>query len=507
MFNKLKLNEDILKALEIKGFTIPTEIQEKCIPLILEGRDIIGRSKTGTGKTFAFGLPAINIIDTEMKSVQVLAVCPTRELAMQVTDEIRKVTEHKEGCNVVPIYGGANIDRQIKALKNAKIVVGTPGRLMDHLRRKTLKLHNIKIVVLDEADEMLNMGFREDIETILKNAPTQRQIVMFSATMPPAIKAIAKKFMNEPQSVEIGSLNTTLEEINQSFIRVARNAKKSALLELFNRLNPERTIVFCNTKRMVDEIKRFLISKDIKALALHGDMRQSERKKVMNDIKNHKVSVLVATDVAARGIDIIDVEYIINFDLPKDVEWYIHRIGRTGRAGKSGKAISLINTKEQLVLLDEFKKVTKSTINEHIMAQTMDSFYDIKTRSNNNNFSQSNLASSKRTEGSRNDKSREDFIKKDKNKKPYNRVNKYGKRKKYTNSKDKSKRYQEDFSNSKNDINEKKNEYKKKKTKKPNTTQYPKDTERDSNLGSGYKKYYSKKGKIENHYPKRKEKQ
>lgn len=378
MFNNLNLSEEVQMALEKKGFTVPTEIQRTCIPLIIEGKDVVGRSMTGSGKTFAFGLPAIDKIDLSIRGVQVLVVCPTRELAMQVTDEIRKISEYTPGCAVVPIYGGANIDRQIKALKNAKIVVGTPGRLMDHLRRKTLKLHNIKMVVLDEADEMLNMGFREDIECILKDAPSIRQTVMFSATMPAAIKAITKEFMVDPQYIEIGHSNSTLKEIEQSYFRISRTGKKEAIVELFRRLSPERAIVFCNTKRMVDEIKKLLTTKGFDSLALHGDMRQGERKRVMNNIKMHKVSILVATDVAARGIDIEDVEYIINFDVPNDVEYYIHRIGRTGRAGKSGKAITLINTREQLQMMDEFKKTTQSTIKEHLMSETLTTFYDIK---------------------------------------------------------------------------------------------------------------------------------
>lgn len=385
MFNNLKLSDEVLRALEIKGFTVPTEIQKICIPLIVDGKDVVGRSKTGSGKTFAFGLPAIDKIDLALKGIQVLVVCPTRELALQVTDEIRKITEFKPGCAVVPIYGGANIERQIKALKNGKIVVGTPGRLMDHLRRKTLKLHNIKMVVLDEADEMLNMGFREDIECILKDAPSIRQTVMFSATMPQAIKTITREYMVEPQYIEIGDSNSTLEEIDQSYVRISKNGKKDAIVELFRRLSPERTIVFCNTKRMVDEIRKLLSDKGFEALALHGDMRQGERKRVMNDIKMHKVSTLIATDVAARGIDIDDVEYIINFDVPNDVEYYIHRIGRTARAGKSGKAITLVNTREQLDMIEQFKKLTKSNIKEHLMSETLTTFYDIKAKTSNDN--------------------------------------------------------------------------------------------------------------------------
>lgn len=365
MFNNLLLSEEVIKSLNLKGFTIPTEIQSKCIPLIVEGKDVVGRSQTGSGKTFAFGLPAIDKVDVTIEGVEILIICPTRELALQVTDEIRKITSNKEGCKLVPVYGGADISKQIKALKRCKIVVGTPGRLMDHIKRKTLKLDKLKMLVLDEADEMLNMGFKEDIEEILKKLPKQRQTVMFSATFPPAIKAITKNYMQSPVYIEIGDALNTIDKIEQSYIKTKRNDKKKALVNLFQKLNPERAVVFCNTKRMADEINLYLNSNDIISLALHGDMRQSERRRVMQDIKTHKVSTLVATDVAARGIDISDVEYVINYDLPNDIEYYIHRIGRTGRAGKSGKAITLINTNEQLVMLNRIKNSTKSKLIEH----------------------------------------------------------------------------------------------------------------------------------------------
>ena len=378
MFNELNLSEGILKALGLKGFTVPTEIQNKCIPLIVEGKDIVGRSKTGSGKTFAYGLPAIDKIDTALDGVQVVVICPTRELALQVTDEIRKITEFKEGCAVVPVYGGSDMKRQILALKRAKIVVATPGRLMDHIDRRTIKLDKIKLVVLDEADEMLNMGFRDDIEKILKFVPKIRQTVMFSATMPPAIKTITKEYMINPEYIEIGELNSTVELIDQSYVRVSRGGKKRALLEMFKKLSPKQVIVFCNTKRMVDEINDLLNNEGFNSLALHGDMMQSERKKVMTAIKLHKVSTLVATDVAARGIDIDDIDYIFNFDLPNDVEYYIHRIGRTGRAGKSGKAITLINTKEQLIDLNQYKNSTKANIVEDDLSKELADFEEIK---------------------------------------------------------------------------------------------------------------------------------
>ncbi len=365
MFNHLKLSDEVIRALEAKGFENPTEIQEKCIPLIKEGKDIFGRSKTGSGKTFAFSLPAIDMIDPLLQEVQVLVVCPTRELAVQVADETRKATMYKEGCAVTCVYGGASMVNQINSLKKAKIVVGTPGRIMDHMRRRTLKLSAVRLVVLDEADIMLNMGFREDIETILKSVPKTRQTVMFSATMPPAIKAITKMYLNNPEYVEIGELNTTLEEISQTYIRVQQSGKRQGLVEILQKLSPKGCIVFCNTKRMTDVIARLLINKGFNAKALNGDMRQSERKRTLDALKTRAIDILVASDVAARGLDVDDLDYIINFDLPLDVEYYIHRIGRTGRAGKSGNAISIVSTSDELILLKKYQAATKSELKEH----------------------------------------------------------------------------------------------------------------------------------------------
>lgn len=356
MFQTLQLNEDILSSLEKNGFTDPTEIQEKTIPLLLQGKDLIGRSQTGSGKTLAYALPIIQNVDTSNKVVQALIVCPTRELASQVADEIHKITGNMENVKTTAIFGGSNMDRQIKALKQGtSIVVGTPGRIMDHLKRKTLKLHNLKTVVLDEADEMLNMGFREDIETILKTTQKTRQTVMFSATMPKAILDITKNYMNNPITVEIGQNNNVVNTIEQSFI--ADKDKQHVLLDLLLTYQPKQCIIFCNTKRMVDTVVSSLQKSNIAALGLHGDKRQNERKKIMSEIKKiGNVNVLVATDVAARGIDIKDVDYVINYDIPQTTEYYVHRIGRTARAGKKGKAITLINTRSQADHLREIER-------------------------------------------------------------------------------------------------------------------------------------------------------
>ncbi len=378
MFDHLNLSKEILKALTEKGFETPTEIQEKCIPLIQSGKDVFGRSKTGSGKTFAFSLPAIDMVDAALQEVQVLMVCPTRELAVQVAEETRKATLYKESCAVACVYGGASMVNQITALKKAKIVVGTPGRIMDHMRRRTLRLSSVKLVVLDEADVMLNMGFREDIETILRSVPKSRQTVMFSATIPPAIRAITKTYLKEPEFVEIGELNTTLKEITQTYIRVTPTGKRQALIELVAKLSPKGCIVFCNTKSMAELVSRMLVNKGFNARALHGDMKQSERKRTLDDLKLRTIDILVASDVAARGLDIDDLDYIFNYDLPQDVEYYIHRIGRTGRAGKTGNALSIVSNSDELVLLKKYREATKSEIFEHELSGTLSVFEAIE---------------------------------------------------------------------------------------------------------------------------------
>jgi ATP-dependent RNA helicase DeaD len=365
MFNKLKLSEETLKALEKLGITEPTKIQEKTIPLIIDGKDVFGRSCTGTGKTFAFALPAIELIDKDLSKNQILIVLPTRELAMQVAIEIRKITEHRKGYGTVCVYGGSSMERQIQGIKTAKIVIGTPGRLMDHIRRGTLKLNDIKLVVLDEADEMLSMGFKNDIETILESVSKERQTIMFSATMSSEIKAITKNYMNEPEYIEIGDSYSTIENIEQSYIKTPQDGKIDALLEIYKTLDIKSSLMFCNTKAQTVKLMDLLNNEGYSSLALNGDMRQSQRKKVMDKFKAHGVVTLIATDVAARGIDVKDLEYIINYDLPRDVEYYIHRIGRTGRAGKCGKAISLAKSRDDMILINRYRKVTKSEIVEN----------------------------------------------------------------------------------------------------------------------------------------------
>ncbi|MDD4815536.1 MAG: DEAD/DEAH box helicase [Clostridia bacterium] len=356
------ISKFILDGLNRLGFEETTEIQEKCIPSIMQKLDVIGKSQTGSGKTFAYGIPALECVDLEEDEVQVLVVCPTRELVSQVCEELRKLTKFNDARKVVPIFGGANMDRQKTALKNgAKIVVGTPGRLMDHLRRKTLKLHNLKMVVLDEADEMLNMGFKEDIEAILKTTNTTHQTVMFSATMPKPILSLTKEFMKEPIFVELSQNNEPANNIKQYYVD---GDKKTILLKLLEEYKPNLAIVFCNTKRMVDEATDFLTENKHKAIAIHGDMRQSNRKKSMDSLKKGTSNILVATDVAARGIDIKNIDIVFNYDIPNDVEYYVHRIGRTGRAGQSGISITFVNTKKQREQLVDIMNQTAKNIEE-----------------------------------------------------------------------------------------------------------------------------------------------
>lgn len=365
-FKELNLSQEILSAVEELGFTEMTEIQEKSIPLLLEGNDLIGRSNTGTGKTAAFGIPAVeSITENDSRKVCVLILCPTRELAMQACEEIKKFAKLKKSVRTAAVYGGASMEKQIHELKRGvNIVVGTPGRVMDHIRRRTLKLDFLRTIILDEADEMLNMGFREDIETILAEVPEERQTVLFSATMPPEIMSITEKFQTNPIHVKIKSAQKTVELIKQFYFEVAMGRKTDALKLLLSAYSPKSSMIFCNTKKMVDELTEELIKSGFKASGLHGDMKQAQRTQVMNSFKNGSISVLVATDVAARGIDVSGIDAVFNYDLPQDNEYYIHRIGRTGRAGHEGVAYTLLSGRRQVFELKNIAKYTKSVITE-----------------------------------------------------------------------------------------------------------------------------------------------
>lgn len=363
-FSELNLTPEILRAVEEMGFQNATEIQSKSIPMIYDGQDVVGRSQTGTGKTAAFGIPAINIIDTaeDKRSIQVLLLCPTRELAVQACDEVRKLAKYTPSVKAVAVYGGAPIERQISQLRFANIVIGTPGRVMDHMRRRTLKLNNLKMIILDEADEMLSMGFREDIETILQETPEERQTILFSATMPPEIMKIIRNYQKDPQIVEVNRSQVTLDSISQFYYDVPMGRKNDALNLLLHFDNPARSIIFCNTKRMVDELTNYLNDSGFKAEGLHGDLKQSQRTTVMNAYKAGRTAILVATDVAARGIDVDDVECVVNFDIPQNYEYYVHRIGRTGRAGKSGVAYTICSGRRQVSQLMEIGRIVKAKI-------------------------------------------------------------------------------------------------------------------------------------------------
>lgn len=352
-FDELNLDAKILRAVIDMGFEAASPIQAKAIPLEIEGKDIIGQAQTGTGKTAAFGIPLLQKIDPKNKKLQAVVLCPTRELAIQVADEIRSLAKYMHGIKVLPIYGGQEIVKQIRSLKDGvQVIIGTPGRVMDHMRRKTIKFGQVHTVVLDEADEMLNMGFLEDMETILSELPEERQTVMFSATMPAAIAEIAKKFQKEPEIVKVVKKDLTVPKVTQYYYEVKPKNKIEVMCRLLDMYAPKLSVVFCNTKRQVDELVLALQGRGYFAEGLHGDLKQVQRDRVMNGFRKGRTDILVATDVAARGIDVDDVEAVFNYDIPQDEEYYVHRIGRTGRAGREGKAFSLVVGKEVYKLRD-----------------------------------------------------------------------------------------------------------------------------------------------------------
>jgi len=342
-FDELNLNDKIMKAVADMGFEEASPIQAETIPLMMEGKDVIGQAQTGTGKTAAFAIPIIEKIDFENKNLQALILCPTRELVIQVTEEFRKLFKYYFNIAVVPVYGGQEIDRQILALKRRpQIVVGTPGRLMDHMRRNTIKLGSVRFVVLDEADEMLDMGFREDMEYILKETPATRQTVMFSATMPPTIVGLMKRYQKDAVQVDVTCHKVNAPKIEQIYYDVEDRFKPEALARTIDFYNIKSALVFCNTKIRVDSLVEILRNRGYSAEGIHGDLSQSQREKAMSAFRKGTTEILVATDVAGRGIDVSDIEAVFNYDLPRDDEDYIHRIGRTGRAGKAGKAFTFV---------------------------------------------------------------------------------------------------------------------------------------------------------------------
>lgn len=366
-FQTLGLSDELMQAINEMGFEKPSPIQAQAIPHLLQGLDVIGQAQTGTGKTAAFGLPALELVDVTEKHTQVLILCPTRELAVQVTDELRRLAKYKRGVKIETIYGGDSIERQIKALRGGvHIVVGTPGRTMDMMERRALKLEKVSYMVLDEADEMLDMGFREDIESILEEMPEERQTVLFSATMSKPIMAITQKFQNDPVLVKVTRKEVTNENIEQVCFEVKQRAKAEVTCRLIDSYDLKQVIIFCNTKRKVDEITEDLMVRGYQAEGLHGDLRQAQRNNVMAKFRAGTTTILVATDVAARGIDVSGVDAVINFDLPLDEEYYVHRIGRTGRAGRTGKALTLV-AKDEKFRLRQIESYTKVRIEKGVI--------------------------------------------------------------------------------------------------------------------------------------------
>ena len=373
LFSSLDISPEILQAVTDMGFVSPSPIQAEAIPPILAGRDVIGQAQTGTGKTAAFGIPALELVDVQDRSVQTLILCPTRELALQVAEEIKKLAKHKRGVRIEAIYGGDSIERQIRSLKSGvHIVIGTPGRVMDHMERNTLKLDHVKMMILDEADEMLDMGFREDIESILEDMPEERQTILFSATMSKPIMQITQKFLQDPVLVKVVKKELTATNIEQVYFEVKPKAKVEVMCRLIDMYDLKLLLVFCNTKRKVDEIVEDLQIRGYQAEGLHGDLRQAQRNNVMGKFRAGTTSILVATDVAARGIDVDDVDAVINFDIPLDEEYYVHRIGRTGRAGKSGRAFSMVGRDEKY-RFREIQNYTKVRVEKGVIP----SFEDI----------------------------------------------------------------------------------------------------------------------------------
>lgn len=372
-FEEMGLSEEIQKAVRYMGFEEASPIQAKAIPAMISGIDLIGQAQTGTGKTAAFGIPILEKVDPKLKKLQAIVLCPTRELAIQMADEIRNLSRYMHGIKVLPIYGGQDIVKQIRSLKSGtQIVIGTPGRVMDHMRRKTMKLDFVHTVVLDEADEMLNMGFREDIEFVLSGVPEERQTVLFSATMPKPIMEITKKFQNNAKVIKVTKKELTVPNIEQYYYDVKPKKKEEVLSRLLDIYSPRLSVVFCNTKKQVDLLVNALLGRGYFAAGLHGDMKQEQRDRVMQGFRTGKTEILVATDVAARGIDVDEVEAVFNYDLPQDDEYYVHRIGRTGRAGREGRAFSFVSGKE-VYKLKEIQRYCKTKI----YAQKVPSLNDV----------------------------------------------------------------------------------------------------------------------------------
>ena len=355
-FSDLNLSKEVLQAIDDMGFENPSEVQEGTIPLILEGRDVLAQAQTGTGKTASFGIPMIEGIEDKSHNLQGLVLVPTRELARQVSDELKKLAKYKKFISIVPIYGGADMGKQLRDLKKgADIVVGTPGRVMDHMKRKTIVLDDLKFLTLDEADEMFDMGFRDDMKTIIEKTNPDRQTLFFSATFDNDIKEFSRLYQVDPAKVIIEKKELTAEKIKQFYLELNRNMKTEILNRLILIHKPKKSIIFCNTKRMVEALELEIAQRGYKVDSLHGDMRQSSRDNVMKKFRNGTIDVLIATDVAARGLDVSDIDLVFNYDLPQQAEYYVHRIGRTARAGKKGASFTFVTSRDY----PKFKEIEK----------------------------------------------------------------------------------------------------------------------------------------------------
>ena len=371
-YENSEIDERIIRAVTEIGYEEMTPIQQSAIPALLEGQDIIGQAQTGTGKTAAFGIPLVQKVDPQDERVQAIVLCPTRELAIQAAEELRRYAKYLSGVSVLPVYGGQDIEKQIRSLRGkVSVVVGTPGRIMDHMRRHTLKLDGIKMVVLDEADEMLNMGFVEDIETILAGVPEEHQTALFSATMPDEILRITGRYQKDAKMIQIEKKELTIPLVKQYYYEVQRQNKEEVVCRLLDYYNPKRSLIFCNTKHMVDVLSENLKGRGYFADALHGDLSQLMRDKVMNSFRNGTTDILIATDVAARGLDVDNVEAVFNFDIPQDVEYYVHRIGRTGRAGRKGRSFTLVVGRE-IYRIRDIERLCNTQIKPRIVPSVAD---------------------------------------------------------------------------------------------------------------------------------------
>jgi ATP-dependent RNA helicase DeaD len=371
-FLSLGISETIVDKLRGHGIAKPTPIQEQAIPFVMSGNDIIAQAQTGTGKTFAFILPILEKVTHDADHVQALIVTPTRELALQITDEIEKLIVDIDGVDVLAVYGGQDVDKQLKKLKRGmQIVVGTPGRLLDHIRRETIRLSEISYLVLDEADQMLHIGFLNEVEDIIRETPASRQTMLFSATMPPEIRKLAKKHMREPEYIQVEKTQGPAENVKQIAIHTTDRAKQATLIQLVETYRPYLAVIFCRTKRRVSKLFDVLKANGFSCDELHGDLSQAKRERVMKRFRDAEVQLLIATDVAARGLDVEGVTHVFNYDIPQDAESYVHRIGRTGRAGMTGLAITFYSSEDR-PLLDLIEQELNITIPKQNIGNTDD---------------------------------------------------------------------------------------------------------------------------------------